>query len=101
MSKSIMVDGVKYVPETQLKTMAKAKKGMECSIVRTYSEGVFSGDVEKREGQEVTFSGNDKRYRCADANGYRYGIGYSTATGERYTSGIIPSDGGGNGYCNG
>lgn len=54
MSKSIMVDGVKYVPETDTKKMAKAKKGMEYVICRTYSAGVFAGYLEKREGQEVT-----------------------------------------------
>lgn len=43
--KEIVVDGVRYVPETKMSEGYK--------IVRTYSAGVFAGWIESRNGQEV------------------------------------------------
>lgn len=53
--KEIIIDGIKYIPETELNKYNKAEeyKGMKYCIVRTYSAGVFAGYVENREGQEV------------------------------------------------
>lgn len=50
--KEIMIDGVKFVPETAVK--AESLDGLEYKIVRTYSAGVFAGYVKERKGQEVT-----------------------------------------------
>lgn len=53
MSKSIVVDGIEYVPASSVKAPAKSLKGMPYVIVRTYSAGVFAGYLEKKSGQEV------------------------------------------------
>ena len=52
MKKEIIVDGIKYVPESSQK--ATKVKGMDYVIVRTYSAGVFAGYLEKRECKEAT-----------------------------------------------
>lgn len=56
MKKEIIIDGIKYVPESEANTYKKAEelKGMKYCIVRTYSAGVFAGYVESRNGREVT-----------------------------------------------
>lgn len=56
MEKEIEINGIKYVPASSVKTLAKAKsfKNMPYVIVRTYSAGVFAGYLAKRTGQEVT-----------------------------------------------
>lgn len=53
--KEIIIDGVKYVPETEVSEYTKAEEleGMKYCIVRTYSAGVFAGYVESRNGKEV------------------------------------------------
>lgn len=53
--KEIIIDGIKYIPETEVTTYLKASelKGMKYCIVRTYSAGVFAGYVESRNGKEV------------------------------------------------
>jgi len=53
-TKSIIIDGVEYVPKGSETTFAEKLDGMEYVLVRTYSAGVFVGYLEKREGQEVT-----------------------------------------------
>lgn len=54
MKKSILVDGVKYVPESEATTsLAKSLKGKQYVIVRTYSAGVFAGYMDKKEGQNA------------------------------------------------
>ena len=55
MSKSIMVDGIKYIPETEAvsNTPATSLKGLKYVICRTYSAGVFAGYLKSRKGQEV------------------------------------------------
>jgi hypothetical protein len=55
MQKSIMVDGIKYIPETEAakNVLATSLKGLKYVIVRTYSAGVFAGYLKSREGQEV------------------------------------------------
>jgi len=50
MTKEIIIDGVKYVPESD---KAEQLNGMPYCIIRTYSAGVFSGYVESREGKEA------------------------------------------------
>ena len=50
-NKEIVVDGIKYVPETDQK--AEKLDGLEYKIVRTYSAGVFAGYLESENGQEV------------------------------------------------
>lgn len=52
MSKTIVIDGVKYVPSDQLATADKLD-GLEYKIVRTYAAGVFAGYLESENGQEV------------------------------------------------
>lgn len=53
--KEIVIDGIKYIPETEVTKYLKAEdfKGMKYCIVRTYSAGVFAGYVESRKGKEV------------------------------------------------
>ena len=51
-SKSIMVDGVEYVPKLENK-MAKKLDGLEYVMCRTYSAGVFAGYLKERNGKEV------------------------------------------------
>jgi len=54
MSKSITIDGVEYVPKSELKNAkAQMKKDMKYVIARTYSAGVFAGYLESKKGQEV------------------------------------------------
>jgi hypothetical protein len=49
--KEIIVDGVRYVPETDQR--ADKLDGLEYKIVRTYSAGVFAGYLESEDGQVV------------------------------------------------
>lgn len=53
--KEIIIDGIKYIPESECAKYIKADelKGMKYCIVRTYSAGVFAGYVESRKGKEV------------------------------------------------
>lgn len=53
--KEIIIDGIKYIPETEVTKYLKAEEceGMKYCIVRTYSAGVFAGYVESRNGKEV------------------------------------------------
>lgn len=44
--RTVMVDGVEYVRVSEMSTANYV-------IVRTYSAGVFAGNLEKREGKEV------------------------------------------------
>jgi hypothetical protein len=55
MSKSIIIDGVKYIAESEIKSNVPAKslKGLPYKIIRTYSAGVFAGYLKKREGKEA------------------------------------------------
>ncbi len=55
MTKSIMVDGIKYIPETETVSNIPATsfKGLKYVIVRTYSAGVFAGYLKSHKGQEV------------------------------------------------
>jgi len=52
--KKIVIDGVKYIPESKASPKAKKLKGMKYVIIRTYSAGVFAGYLKKKEGKEVT-----------------------------------------------
>lgn len=51
-SKSIMIDGIEYVPKSE-NTMAEKIDGMEYVMCRTYSAGVFAGYLKTQKGQEV------------------------------------------------
>jgi len=52
--KSVVVDGVKYVEESAVKSCPAEKiGGLKYVIVRTYSAGVFAGYLKSRKGQEV------------------------------------------------
>lgn len=53
MSKSIIIDGIEYVPVNSLQLTKKLNK-KDYVIVRTYSAGVFAGYLDKRDGKEVT-----------------------------------------------
>ena len=48
----IIINGVKYVPETSSKNVVNTD-GLEYCMVRTYSAGVFAGYLESRDGKEV------------------------------------------------
>lgn len=52
-TKSIVIDGITYVPEGSIKSSAPAQslKGFKYCIVRTYSAGVFAGYLKDQEGK--------------------------------------------------
>ncbi|RLI72250.1 MAG: hypothetical protein DRP02_02230 [Candidatus Gerdarchaeota archaeon] len=53
-NKSIVIDGIEYIPADEaIKVDAKKLKGMKYVIVRTYSAGVHAGYLEKKIGQNV------------------------------------------------
>lgn len=52
--KEISINGISYVPKSEVNKMAKDLDGMKYVIVRTYSAGVFAGYLESQNGQEVT-----------------------------------------------
>ena len=52
MSKSIVVDGVEYIPKSEASEAASVN-GLPFRIVRTYSAGVFAGYVKKHEGENA------------------------------------------------
>lgn len=49
----VIIAGIVYVPENQVKDKADTLDGLKYVIVRTYSAGVFAGYLETRAGQEV------------------------------------------------
>ena len=49
---TITINGEEYVKKSEL-AQAEKLDGMEYSMVRTYSAGVFAGYVESRDGKEV------------------------------------------------
>ena len=51
--REIVINGVSYIPKTELSLKALDWQGLPYQIVRTYSAGVFAGYVESRNGQEV------------------------------------------------
>jgi len=51
--KTITIDGIKYVPQSEVKTKAISLKGMPYVIIRTYSAGVFAGYLKSRKNKEV------------------------------------------------
>lgn len=51
-SKSIIIDGVEYVPSSSLQK-AQDLDGLEYVIIRTYSAGVFAGYLKERRKDEV------------------------------------------------
>ena len=55
MTKNIIVDGIEYVPKSEVGSQIPAAtlKGLKYCIVRTYSAGVFAGFLKSRKGQEV------------------------------------------------
>lgn len=65
--KEIIIDGVKYVPVTDLQK-AEAVDGMEYVLVRTYSAGVHVGYLLKEKGQEITLKKSRRIYYWDGAN---------------------------------
>ena len=51
--KAIIVDGIKYIPESEATKKMASNKGLKYVICRTYSAGVFAGYLKERKGQEV------------------------------------------------
>lgn len=49
MSKEVIIEGVKYVPEND---KAETLDGLEYKIVRTYSAGVFAGYLKSLDGKQ-------------------------------------------------
>lgn len=56
MSKTITIDGIKYIPLSEATSgkPAKSLKGKPYVIVRTRSAGVYAGYLDKRVGTEAT-----------------------------------------------
>ena len=56
MENKIKIDGISYIREDSIKNIKRPKKlnGMEYSIIRTYSAGVFAGYIEKIEENKAT-----------------------------------------------
>ena len=53
-NKTIVVDGIKYIPESEAPQQAVSLKGLKYCIVRTYSAGVFAGYLKKKVNQSAT-----------------------------------------------
>ena len=68
MKKEIIIDGERYLHESEVKKAAPSKDGMPFCIVRTYSAGVFAGYIAKREGKEVTMRDAIRIWYWAGAN---------------------------------
>jgi len=51
--KLLTINGIEYVPKSEMDTIAESIDGMKYVIVRTYSAGVFAGYLKCRTGQEV------------------------------------------------
>jgi len=51
--KSISINGVEYVPKSEVTEKAEKLDGMKYVIIRTYSAGVFAGYLESRKEREV------------------------------------------------
>lgn len=52
-SKTVTIDGVEYVPLSEVEPQAQKLDGMEYVIIRTYSAGVHAGYLKNRNGKEV------------------------------------------------
>ena len=52
--KEIMLDGVKYVLQTEQAKNAPSLNGLEYKIIRCEKSGVFAGYIKQRNGTEVT-----------------------------------------------
>ena len=63
----ISINGVDYVPATEVKTMAFNAEGKPYQIVRTYSSGVFAGYIESRNGREVVMRNARRLWMWAGA----------------------------------
>ena len=63
MSKKIVIDGITYSPESELKATeaAKSVKGLTYCIVRTYSAGVWAGWVDLKVYGEKMFVTDARR----------------------------------------
>lgn len=64
--KEIVIDGVKYIPETEAH-MAQNTEGLPYCIIRTYSAGVHAGYVKSRKGKEVLLLNSRRLWRWAGA----------------------------------
>lgn len=64
--KEIIIDGVKYVPKTEI-NMAQNADDLPYCIIRTYSAGVHAGYVKNREGKEVTLVNSRRLWKWAGA----------------------------------
>lgn len=53
-TKSIIVDGIEYVPKGSECQKAETLDGLTYTIVRTYSAGVFAGYIKEQNGKEGT-----------------------------------------------
>lgn len=49
----MILNGVVYVPKSEVQGVAEPLDGMPYVIIRTYSAGVFAGYLKRREGKEV------------------------------------------------
>ena len=54
-AKSIIIDGIKYIPESERTQLAQAQtlKGLKYCIVRSNGSGVWAGYVKSRDGSEA------------------------------------------------
>lgn len=50
---TITIDGIEFVPKSEVSSEAPSVNGLPYRIVRTYSAGVFAGYVKKHDGQNV------------------------------------------------
>jgi len=52
-SKTVTIDGIEYIPVTEVQSQAKDLNGMKYVIVRTQNAGVFAGYLEWQDKEEV------------------------------------------------
>lgn len=50
---TITINGIEYVPITEMNPMAEKVDGLTYAMVRTYSAGVFAGYIKWRDGKEI------------------------------------------------
>lgn len=65
--KSIIIDGVEYVPATQQR-LADKTDGMEYVVCRTYSAGVHIGYLKSKDGQSVVLVNSRRLWYWSGAN---------------------------------
>lgn len=63
----LTIEGVEYIPVSQIPQLAEGRDGMPYVMIRTYSAGVHCGYLKSREGKEVTLLDSIRIWRWEGA----------------------------------